>query len=130
MKRDPFKDYPIDSVFSGVFNVKDKKLTYCPSGDTVLKNGEIPNNRVVRNSGHMTVLQNTKGQGGFKDNIAVTIFKKGNRQIKVEFKSSSVTRQFNRQNKLSRSQLPPPEFKDSAIEAIKKEFPEYEITYK
>jgi len=129
MKSDPFKDYPIGSVFSGVFNVRDKKLAYCPSGDTVLKNGKTPNNRVVRNTGHSTVMQDAN-QGGFKDNIAVTIFNKGNRKITVEFKSSSVTKQFNRQNKLSRSKLPPQEFKDSAIEAIKKEFSGYEVTYK
>jgi len=129
MESDPFKDYPSDSVFSGIFNVRDKKLAYLPSGDTVFRNGRIPDNRVVRNTGHITVLQRAN-QGGFRDNIAVTIFNTGNQKIKVEFKSSSVTSQFNRKNGLGRAKFPPLEFKDSAIEAIKKEFPEYEVTYK
>ncbi|WP_223241339.1 hypothetical protein [Flammeovirga sp. EKP202] len=116
------------TYFSGVYNVKNGRITYQPSGSTRLSNGQVPHNLVGRNTGHRTVLTNSKGS--FKDNVAFTLHYRSSKELIVGFKSSSVTRQFNRQNGLGRSVFPNEEIKSKMISSLRRAFPNMKITPK
>ncbi len=109
-----FKNFEEGSGFSGVFDPKTGHFIIRPSGNTLLKDGTIPDGLVDQYGGHGTINQLLANQGvDSSGTVGYTVFYEGPEQLSVSWNSFSV----NHANFGNRAA--PMEFRQTIMDALR-----------